>query len=273
MKYPIYIPSKGRFKTRLTAKALDSMDTNYFMVVEPSEYEEYVKRNLPERILILPKDNMKLIGARNWIKAHSIRNGHEKHWQIDDNINKFSRMNRNLQVEVKSDGIFCAAEDFCDRFENVPFAGFQYDFFAISKNPNPAFVINTRIYSCTLVDNKFNYAWRSIYNDDTDVCIRALKNGLCTILFYAFLQHKAPTMSVKGGNTESLYLIEDGRLKMAQALAELHPDIASVKQIFGRFQHYVDYRGFKENKLIMKKGLEISEQINNYKMMLVDVKQ
>ena len=248
------------------------MNTNYFIVVEPSEREEYSRHILPEKILTLPANNMKLIGARNWIKAHSIRNGHEKHWQLDDNITKFSRLNNNLQIEVTSDAIFRAAEDFCDRYENIAFAGFQYDFFAISRCEHPAFRINTRIYSCTLVDNKFNYAWRSVYNDDTDVCLRALKNGLCTVLFYAFIQHKMATMSVSGGNTEELYLIENGRLKMAEALQKLHPDVAKVAHIFNRPQHHVDYRPFKENKLIPKINIsEIPETNNEYGMILTDI--
>lgn len=272
MKYPIYIPSKGRARTRYTAKALDRMNTPYRIVVEPSEYKDYARHIAPEKILTLPRDEMKLIGARNWIKAHSIAAGFEKHWQLDDNITKFSRLNHNLQIEVTTDAIFRAAEDFCDRYENAAFAGFQYDFFAISRCKFPAFVLNTRVYSCTLVDNKFNFAWRSIYNDDTDVCLRALKNGLCTVLFYAFIQHKSPTMSVSGGNTDELYLIENGRLKMAEALQELHPDVASVKRIFNRWQHYVDYRPFKQNKLIMKSGLEIPERANEYGMILVEVK-
>ncbi len=270
-RYPIYIPSKNRFKSRYTAKALDAMNTNYFVVVEPGEYENYARHILPEKILVLPRDGMKLVGARNWIKAHSIAHGHAKHWQLDDNITKFSRLNHNLQIQVTTDAIFRAAEDFCDRYANIAFAGFQYDFFAISRNKFPAFVTNTRIYSCTLVDNSFNYAWRSIYNDDTDVCLRALKNGLCTVLFYAFIQHKSPTMSVSGGNTDELYLIENGRLKMAEALAELHPDVATVKQIFNRPQHYVDYRSFKKNRLIMKSGLNLSDAVNDYGMILVEI--
>ena len=272
MKYPIYIPSKGRFKTRHTIKALHKMNIPFFVVVEPAEFEKYERFVERSSILVLPRDDMKLIGARNWIKAHSIKHGHLKHWQLDDNITKFSRLNNNLQIEVTTDGIFRAAEDFCDRYENIAFAGFQYDFFAVSRAAHPAFAVNRRIYSCTLVDNNFNFAWRSIYNDDTDVCLRALKNGLCTILFYAFIQHKAPTMTVSGGNTEDLYLIENGRKKMAEALAELHPDVASVKEIFNRPQHYVDYRAFKNNKLISKIDLsEITRRTNNYGMILTDI--
>jgi hypothetical protein len=49
-----------------------------------------------------------------------------------------------------------------------------------------------------------------------------LKAGPCTIQFNAFLSGKMATMTMRGGNTDELY-VEDGRLKMAQSLQELHP--------------------------------------------------
>ena len=36
--------------------------------------------------MILPKDNLKALGSRLWIREHSIKNGFDKHWQFDDNI-------------------------------------------------------------------------------------------------------------------------------------------------------------------------------------------
>lgn len=270
-KYPIYIPSKGRWESRLTAKALDEIRVPYRIVVEPKEYFNYASVIDENKILLLPSDDMKLIGSRNWIKQHSINEGHERHWQLDDNIEQFNRLNRNLQVKVSDGTIFRCAEDFTDRYENVAFSGFQYDFFAKAKTLLPAFTLNTRIYSCTLINNKLDYKWRSIYNDDTDICLQALKDGYCTILFYAFIQQKAQTMTIKGGNTEELYLVEDGRLKMAQALEQLHPDVAKVTWKFGRWQHQVNYKPFRKNKLIKKEGLEIPDRVNNYGMILKNI--
>ena len=43
-KYPIYIISKGRFDTPLTARAMDICGINYMIVVEPSEYDLYCKK-------------------------------------------------------------------------------------------------------------------------------------------------------------------------------------------------------------------------------------
>jgi len=37
---------------------------------------------------------------------------------------------------------------------------------------------------------------------------------------------------------------------MAQSLKEQHPDLVTVIDMWGRPQHYVDYKVFKNNKLI-----------------------
>ena len=52
-------------------------------------------------------------------------------------------------------------------------------------------------------------------------------------------------MTMKGGNTDELYK-DDGRLKMAESLRDQHPDIVTITQKWGRPQHQVDYKVFKQ---------------------------
>ena len=191
-----------------------------------------------------------------------------KHWQIDDNISAFMRLNRNRKIKVSSGTIFRAAEDFTDRYENIAFSGFNYDFFAKARQKIPPFLFNRRIYSMTLVNNEFDYWWRDTYNDDTDICLRALKDGNCTILFNAFLCGKAATMTVPGGLTPLYEEESEGRLKFAQSLVDQHPDVARVTWKFGRWHHEVDYSDFKKNKPILRLDVEIQEGIDNYGMEL-----
>ncbi len=268
-KYPIYIPSKGRYDSRLTSKALDKINVPYRIVIEKQEFNNYAAVIDPDKILILPFRDRGLIASRCWIMEHSIIEGHARHWQLDDNIREFYRMTNNIKYRVDSGAVFRSSEDFVDRYSNVAYSGFQYESLSPRKTSHPPFIMNTRIYSCTLVNNSIPYRWRSIYNDDTDVCLMALKDKWCTVLFYAFLAEKATTMTMKGGNTEDLYLIKDGRLKMAQALQRLHPDVVTVVWKWNRWQHYVDYHPFKKNKLVRKFGVEIKKGIDNYGMRLV----
>ena len=77
-------------------------------------------------------------------------------------------------------------------------------------------------------------------------------------------------MKTKGGNTEDLYKLDnaDGRLLMAQSLQRQHPDVVKITRKWGRWQHQVDYRPFKGNKLVLKEGIQIPEGVNNYGMVL-----
>jgi hypothetical protein len=56
---------------------------------------------------------------------------------------------------------------------------------------------------------------------------------------------------------------------MAQSLQRQHPDVVKITRKWGRWQHQVDYRPFKKNRLIRKPGVEIPEGVNNYGMQLV----
>ena len=90
-------------------------------------------------------------------------------------------------------------------------------------------------------------------------------------MFHAFVQGKKQTMTMKGGNTDELYA-DDGRKKMAESLREQHPDVVKVGWYFGRWQHMVNYKPFKKNKLIRKQGIDIPAGVNNYGMKIVELK-
>jgi len=278
-KYPVYVISKGRWETKLTADSLEEMKIPYFFVVEPQEAQAYRDAMVSNKyrfgtLLILPFSNLGQgsIPARNFVWEHAKASGAERHWILDDNISGFYRLHNNLKVPVKTGSTFKAAEDFVDRYSNVAIAGFQYFMFASRKTVMPPFILNTRIYSCILIRNDLTYRWRGRYNEDTDLSIRALKDGWCTVLFNAFLAWKMTTMTMGGGNTESLYKIKegekDGRLLMAESLREQHPDIVTITRKWNRWQHQVDYRQFKRNELKLKDGVVIPEGSDNYGMKL-----
>lgn len=266
---PIYVISKGRWETRLTSKALEKMRVPYLIVIEPQEFNQYSSVIDSKKIVVLPFSNLGQgsIPARNFVWDHATKSGAKYHWILDDNIREFYRFNNNLKVPVADGAIFKASEDFVSRYENVALAGFQYHGFAQHRVKTRPFLLNTRIYSCILINNAIPYRWRGRFNEDTDLSLRVLKDGWCTILFFAFLAEKKATMRMKGGNTDELYQ-KDGRLEMAQSLQKQHPDVVKIKWKWGRFQHEVNYRPFRNNKLIKKPGVIIPEGVNNYGMVL-----
>ena len=269
-RYPVYVISKGRWKTRMTSRVLEKMRVPYRIVVEPQEREAYESVIDPSKVLVLPFSNLGKgsIPARNWVWEHSISEGWERHWILDDNIREFYRWNRNHQFPVRTGAIFRAAEDFSERYENVALSGFNYYMFAPRKDGStPAFYRNTRIYSCILILNSIDYRWRGKYNEDTDLSIRVLKDGWCTVLFNAFLAHKMTTMTMKGGNTDELYA-GDGRRRMAESLVEQHPDVARVSFKWNRVQHHVDYRRFSRTRLRLRQDVQVLGGVYEYGMVL-----
>lgn len=274
-RYPVYIISKGRWKTRLTSKTLEELGVPYNIVVEPQEYEMYAEVISPSKILVLPFANLGQgsIPARNWVWEHAKASGAARHWILDDNIRGFFRYNRNVALPVTSGTIFRVAEDFVDRYENVGMAGFHYEMFCHwtrdRGKEKPAFYLNTRIYSCILIDNALPERWRGRYNEDTDLSLRVLKAGQCTILFCAFCCGKQATMTMKGGNTDELYQ-QDGRETMAMSLLAQHPDVVTVIQRWNRPQHFVNYAPFKRNKLKRRKDVVVPDEPNEYGLQLIN---
>jgi len=284
-RYPIYIVSKGRWKNRLTSKALNVMGVPYKIVVEEDQLPMYQAEVGADRCLVLPQryldeyDTCDDFGdskskgpgaARNFVWDHATELGSKRNWVMDDNLDAFHRLNRNIKRESDTPAIFAAMEDFVDRYENVPVAGPNYYSFVKSSDGVPAFVTNTRIYSCLLIQNDAPYRWRGRYNEDTDLSLRVLKDGLCTIQFNAFLQGKVTTQRMKGGNTDEFYALEGTKAK-SQMLADLHPDVAKVVWRFNRWHHHVDYKPFRKNRLIKRDDVVASDKVNNYGMELVDV--
>jgi hypothetical protein len=148
----------------------------------------------------------------------------------------------------------------------------QYDYFCPRKTKIPPFYLNTRIYSCILLSNEIDYKWRGRFNEDTDLSIRVLKDGWCTILFNIFICDKVPTLQMKGGNTDTIYNRTHKRLEFAQSLARQHPDIVKVVWRYNRYHHEVDYSKFKKNKLIRKDNIEIPDKVNNYGLKLIKIR-
>ena len=296
-KHPMYVVSKGRSKYMQTSRALTNMGRRHFIVVEPHEVDAYrlavLRLGLAADIIELDlgcKATYELCDdfghtrstgpgpARNFAWQHSIHSGARWHWVLDDNISMFYRLHENRKIKCVNPALFCAMEDFCERYMNVAMAGPNYSFFAPSSQRRPPFVTNTRIYSCNLIRNDVPFRWRGRYNEDTILSLDMLKADWCTIQFNAFLQAKTATQAMKGGNTDEFYhregskglgrYAENGTTAKSQMLVNVHSDVARVARRYDRAHHHVDYRRFRDQKLMLRKGIVLAEVPNNYGMTL-----
>lgn len=278
-KYPVCIPSKGRADCQKTGKALDRLGVSYRFFVEETEYDWYCQHLGESKVVKLPFHDLGQgsIPARNFIWEWAREREYKRHWTVDDNIQSFARCTQNRRLCVYGGAFFKAMENFVDRFDNVAMAGPHHKGFVMDRDPNcTPFLLNSRVYSCILLDTTLDYRWRGRYNEDTDLSLRLLKDGWCTLLFRALCMDKGTTVGVrnakpmKGGNTDNVYNNgDDKRRAFAESLKEQHPDCVQVVWKFNRWHHQVDYSFFKNNRLRLKPGVIPTPTIDEYEMKLV----
>lgn len=273
-RYPVCIPSKGRAEIATTGRLLDDLGVEHLYFVEETEADSYRCMFGSSRVVVLPFHDLGQgsIPARNAIWEWAISNGHKRHWVVDDNITTFTRMTNNRRICVRGGGFFAAMEDFVDRYQNIGLAGPHDQGFVKDRGDvRKPYILNTRVYSCILVDSSLKHRWRGRYNEDTDLSIRVLKDGMCTLLFHSFLMNKPATVGSKGvampgGNTDHVYNTGDSRRAFAESLNEQHPDCVKVVWKFNRWHHEVDYSRFKSNRLVKRAGLVPIGAFNEYGM-------
>jgi hypothetical protein len=280
-RFPVYIVSKGRWDRRPTANMLESIGVDYFIIVEEQEKLNY-SRNVKGTVLVLPQkykdeydcfwnDGDQRTGpgpARNYAWDHSTKNGFSHHWVLDDNIESIERFNNNMKIRCVTGKPFYIMEDYILRFKNIAQAGPGYSIFCPYSERRPPLRWNTRIYSFLLINSSIPYRWRGRYNEDTDLSIRAMKDGWCTVEFNCFLQGKRATQTVRGGNSAEFY-DREGTFKKSKMLIEMHPDIVKESFKFNRHHHQVNYKVFSGNTPVLGEGVVIQNRVNNYGMHLI----
>jgi hypothetical protein len=261
-KYPIYIPSKGRAGNLKTGKAFDRDGVPYRVVIEPSQVSAYQDAGYSDKILVLPEDGKGLVYSRNWITNHSVKEGTERHWQIDDDIDDFYRLYRGYRLRCNAGAALAVSEEFADRYENVALLSLNSTFFVtVSRGRSnhsdyPPFYRNHRCYTIILFLNSLPNRWRPPNNEDTDMTLQVLADGWCTILLNAFLIDTETTMLAKGGQTEAFKM--GARLKMVRALERRWPGVVRVGRRFGHPQHFIKGEwSFFDTPLKLKNGIDL----------------
>lgn len=286
--YPLYIVSKGRADLQTTSKYLNKMRLPHFTIVERDQLADYERQRHGDFVTFLvldpefqrvydkclpPEQEHLSTGsgpARNFAWEHSIGLGAARHWVMDDNIIGFLRHNRNLIIPVSDGSVFRGMEIFAERYTNLAMCGPNYYMFVPRKFWMPPFYLNTRIYSCNLIQNDLPHRWRGRYNEDTDLSLRLLKEGRCTVLFNAFVQNKMTTQTARGGNTTEIY--GNGTYDKSKMIVDLHPDLARqgavrLMERYGRWHHFVDYNIF-EQQLQLRPDVTVKDGVDNFGMIL-----
>lgn len=242
-RYPVYVLSKSRPRTCITAHRLVRDQVPFRLVVEPAQVDEYREANSAATLLITPRDSMGATGVRNFIADHSTAAGDERHWQLDDNMQGYRRLYHGRRFPVAAGIALRVVEDMTDRYTNIGVSGHNYTMFVPDTSTTP-YYLNCHVYSSVLIWNRMPYRWRLPLNDDTDLCLQVLSGGLCTLAVNVFNVHKVRTGNMRGGQAQLYH--GHGRLKMAKTLERVWPHVVTTERRFGRAQHVIrgQWRGF-----------------------------
>lgn len=248
-KYPIYIISKGRHEKTLTADNFEKSGLDYFIAVEPQEYEQYCKKLGEKRVLKLPFSNLGVgsYPARNFCWEHSKSLGAKYHWLFDDNILFWMKWINGKRRKIESlNEALRYVESFVEK-NNITIGGFEEPNFVV-KPPKRAFKINCHVYSAMLIKNNIPFRWRLKYNEDVDLCLQVLHNGGSTASCIYYMANKVSTADkMKGGNQTELYKgnSPEKNLLKAKMLEAVWPQYTRTVIRFNRHHHLVNWRVFK----------------------------
>jgi hypothetical protein len=229
VKYPIYIPSKGRAHHGHTAKLLDSCGiTNYKIVVEPQDYDAYVEKWGAEKVVQLPENDKGISYSRSYIKKYSREQGETFHWQMDDDMISFRLRLDNKNKKVDPRHCFSIVETVNDMFTNIGICGITHFAYAFAKKT--AMATNKMVYGVILANNEVDHDWRPETNEDLDYSLQTLEKGYVTLAFNKVLFDTFTTGKLDGGNMLNLFA-GDGRRKIYENTAALWPGRFVVKEL------------------------------------------
>lgn len=228
-KYTIYIVSKGR-PNNTTATVLKNVGLDYKIVIEPQDYDSYCKVHSPDKLVLLDKNDGGLRYARKFVKQYSRAANEEKHWEFDDDLEKFFIRLRGTNKNIVADPLLCISivEHCMDMFSNIAISGICSSAYAFSKKY--AVQKNRHVYQCVLYENSINVdANCACAIEDWDHTFRVLGNGYCTLAFHHIMQQCTPTMKLAGGATTTVYAGNNRKLAYEEFI-RLWPSRFTVKE-------------------------------------------
>lgn len=129
-RYPIYVPTKGRYNYLYTIRNLQKMNALFYAIVEEQEYELYAQKVDKKNLLVLDNSFKKAYQtldnrggsisygsgpARNFAWQHAKDSKAPWHWVMDDNIRTFRIHDNNRKLRIYNTSFFRVMEQFVER--------------------------------------------------------------------------------------------------------------------------------------------------------------
>jgi len=266
-KYPIYVVSYKRSKTPYTIDCLKTMKIDFKVCIKEEDEQDYLEILPSNQLLILykhdeleenEKGDYNSIPQRNLCMMDSISLGYDKHWILDDNIERFAYRNKQKDTNFNYSDFFIQIENFSNNIvEEVGLISPNYTFdYGSSVFDRSPYNINCKNYSCILINNavlqKYKICWRKKYNEDVRLTLDCLLNKVRTIGLNVLLIQKLSTGKLKGGNQDAYKnFTKEGFEDKLNELIQEYPEYitrTTERHKDGRPHHKIKYDKFKDFK-------------------------
>lgn len=284
----IYIPSYGRADFAPTPRVLDSYGVkNYYMCVDPSQYEAY-RKHFPLRQIVLRdilfrredmvepissfRRPMSMAGHAplcNFTLALSRSLGEECFTFSDDDFVGFAMKARKGDEKMDAKEVY-DKNNFYRCSSLKPKYGFDFQSFwsrmekLASNARNPGFVglekfgtvfalpmyfrTGTRVYSFYVTKNDTQITHIGYQNNDVITSLELSKHGLINLLFEGICYNSMPTQKGKGGQVNMYKRF--GTLDKGLILVRAHPGDATVSDKYSRIHHALNLNQYRNQRIV-----------------------
>lgn len=287
MHYNIYVPSYERAQTAATLKMLEEFGaTNWYVAVDPSQFEAYSKEYPLHRIIIRdinfrrerlldlnssiasPDSMHGHAGICNFLLAFSRSMRERRYWTMDDDIMCLALKAHKGDEPAPLDGVYnkddyyrCSRireeygfnfQSFMEDMENVARATRNAGFIGLEKfglvfRLPVMWKLGTRVYSFYLSDNKTQVTHLGQHNNDVITSLELSKHGLVNCLFEGIGYHSGATQTA-GGQTEVYKKF--GTLDKGKVLVRAQPNFSKISYEYSRIHHSVDYNTHNKARVV-----------------------
>jgi len=274
IKYPISILSYGRYNQNKTSKYLLKCKIKHYIFVEECEYNLYIKNyynklNDEDKWLvniINTYNDFHLLNlggspVRNYILDYWLKQGVERCWMLDDNINCYKRYNKGLKLKIYSDLIFSSIERYIKEYDNVGICSHNICGFVRSNLNRGVIVLNQKHYSSLLLLTNKQFRFKHKYNEDVLISIDYIISGKINFCFNHILYNKNTSGKDTGGNTNTIY--KNGSQEGYRLKYEYLYDELKKMYEYGLIKINCDFDKFIFNKPLKSKDYHHSIQYNN----------
>lgn len=230
MKYPIYIPSKGRASpenAKLIA-LLDQSRLDYTIFVEPQD--EYAYRGAFGRasFVVLPDNDRGLGYSRQRLLEHARSKGWAWYWHLDDDIAAFHSVENGRIKDCSPIQALEYAEDLAGTIQGLAMLGLDFRQFAWSARGD--FSLNRSVWVATLVNTAtgLDYDATIPAKSDVDFLVKHLVAGWDSALIHRYAIGTPIMGKSKVGGMVKAYAEGKGEVA-ARLLSDRYPSVIETK--------------------------------------------